>query len=92
MQLRRDLLTIRWRVCAHRNHFSAELLDLPVIFLQLAELRAAEPSSLCPVKDHENAFLALEGIQINSRALNRKTHDVRGHALNLRCQKQRDNQ
>ena len=91
-QLRGHLLTIGGTIRTNSDHLSTETLDLRVIFLQLTELRAAEPSSLRPVKHHQNALLTLEGIQINSRALNRKTHDVRGHALNLHCQKQHDYQ
>jgi len=51
--------------------------------LQLTELRAAEPSGLGPVENHQNRLLALEQIQVHRRTLNRKSGDVWGHLLNL---------
>jgi hypothetical protein len=57
--------------------------------LQLTELRAAKPSSLSPVKDDKNRFLAFKGIQTNRCALNGKPTDVRGHALGLKREQQR---
>jgi len=81
-------LTIGRGICTHCNHLRPEALNLRIIFLQLAELRAAEPSSLSPVKDDQDGLLTLKGIQVDRRALDGKAGDVRGHALNLHRQKQ----
>jgi hypothetical protein len=54
--------------------------------LQLTELRAAEPSSLRPVKDDQDRLLAFERIQADGRTLDRKTTDVGCDALNLKSQ------
>jgi hypothetical protein len=70
IQLRCYLLTVSGRVGTDGNDLSAEILDFRVIFLQLTELRAAEPSSLSPIKDDKNRFLTLERIQIDGRTLN----------------------
>jgi hypothetical protein len=85
-------LTAGRRVGTDGNDLRTETLNLPVILLQLAELRAAEPSSLCPIKDYENRLLALEGIQTDGRALNRKPADVRGHDWGLKSKQQSYNQ
>jgi hypothetical protein len=69
-QLRGHLLTIGGTIRTNSDHLSTEILDLRVIFLQLAELRATEPSSLGPIKDHQNRLFALKGIQIHGLALN----------------------
>ena len=91
IQLTGKLLTIGGAIGANRNHFGAQIFDLLVSFLQLTELRAAVPSSLSPIKDHENRLLALEGIQAHGRTLNRKPSDVRSDALRLKREQQSEN-
>ena len=91
-QLGRYFLTIGRRICTHCDHLRPEAFNLLIIFLQLTELRAAEPSSLGPVKDDQNVLLALKRIQVDRRALDRKTGDIWSHALNLHRQKQSNNE
>jgi hypothetical protein len=91
IQLRGHLLTIGGIIRTNSYHLSTETLDLRVIFLQLAELRATEPSSLSPIKDHQDRLLALKGIQIHGLTLNRETCDVRGDTLHLKRKQQRKN-
>jgi hypothetical protein len=63
--------------------------------LQLTELRAAEPSSLGPVKNNQDRLLPLKRVQIDGFALNRKPADVRREGLklnlSLKCEKQSEN-
>ena len=91
-QLGRYLLTIGWGICTHCDHLCPEAFNLLIIFLQLTELRAAEPSSLGPVKDDQNGLFAFKRIQVDRRALDRKTGDIWSHALNLHRQKQSNNE
>jgi hypothetical protein len=91
IQLHGYLLTIGWTIRTNSYHLSTETLDLRVIFLQLTELRATEPSSLSPIKDHQNRLFALKGIQIHGLALNRETSNVRGDSLHLKREQQRKN-
>ena len=84
VQFRRHLLSVGRTVGTNGNHLGPEGLDLRIIFLQLAELRAAEPSSLSPVENNQNRLLALKRIQVDACALNRKTADVRCDPLNLK--------
>jgi len=51
--------------------------------LQLTELRAAEPSTLGPVKDDQDRLLALELTQIHGASLNRESADIRGNGARL---------
>lgn len=91
IQLRGYLLTISGTIRTNSYHLSTETLDLRVIFLQLTELRATEPSSLSPIKDHQNRLFALKGIQIHGLALNREASNVRGDSLDLKREQQRKN-
>jgi len=84
IQLRGYLLTIGGTIRTNSYHLSTETLDLRVIFLQLTELRAAEPSSLSPVEDHYNRLLTFEGVQIDCRPLNREATDIWGDSLDLK--------
>jgi len=88
IQLRGDFLSIGGTIRTDGYHLSTETLDLRVIFLQLAELRATEPSSLSPIKNHQDRLLALKGIQIHGLALNRETCDVWGDTLHLKREQQ----
>ena len=91
IQLRRKFLTISGRICTNCDHLGTETFDPRVIFLQLAELRTAKPSSLGPIKYNENRLLTLVGIQVDSRTLHRKPCDVRRDALHLKGEQQCEN-
>jgi hypothetical protein len=91
IQLPGHLLTIGGTIRTNSNHLGTETLDLRVIFLQLAELRATKPSSLSPIEDHQNRLFALKRIQIHGLALNREPSNVRGDTLHLKREQQRKN-
>ncbi len=73
------------RIRTQCDKLSAEFLNSFVILLQLTELRLAERSGVHPVKHDQNAFVTLEVIQVDRRALNGHTFYVRRLSILREC-------
>ena len=88
LHLARNGYAVGRRIGADRDQFCPGCLDFLIVGLQLAELRAAEPSVMGPVENQKNVLLSLVEIQIHTGSLNRKPRDVWCGSLDLKEQEQ----